>query len=159
MLGIDFINYVNNYFMEYEPLPIISKDFPKVVIPLIDSALTSLDIIVYDWRFYKNDINCSVSLFNQAIARACARGIKVRCLVQNAGVVNILKSMGCNARLINSKRTLHTKLLIVDGFRVVLGSHNYTQSAFDSNYEASIFVTLDNINNTLVQYFNNLFGL
>ncbi len=145
--------------MEYEPLPIISKDFPKIVIPLIDSALTSIDVIVYDWRFYPFDSTCSVSLFNLAIRLAVARGVRVRCLVQNERVVSRLKDIGCDARMIHSKRILHTKMLIIDKVKVVLGSHNYTQSAFDSNHEASIYVTLANHENTLVQYFNNLFGL
>ena len=84
--------------LEYEPLPIISKDFPKVAIPLVDSALHSIDIVVFDWRFYRHDPAAPVSLFNSAIARACQRGVNVRCLVQNDGVVDILKQMGCNAR-------------------------------------------------------------
>lgn len=145
--------------MEYEPLPIISKDFPKVVIPLLDSALFSIDIVVFDWRFYKNDPANAVSLFNTAIARACRRGVSVRCLVQNDGVVDRLKELGCNARKLNSKRILHTKLLIVDKTQVVIGSHNYTQNAFTSNHEASIFVVLAHPDNQLMEYFNNLFGL
>lgn len=145
--------------MEYEPLPIISKDFPKVVIPLLDSALYSIDIIVFDWRFYRNDPSNPVSLFNTAIARAVRRGVAVRCLVQNDGVVENLKTLGCDARKLNSKRILHTKLLIVDKKRVIIGSHNYTQNAFSSNHEASIFVVLSEEKNALVEYFNNLFGL
>lgn len=143
--------------MEYEPLPIISKDFPKVVIPLIDNAKHSLDIIVFDWRFYKNDPASSVSLFNQAIARACKRGLRVKCLVQNDGVVDNLKLLGCDAKKLNSKKILHTKLLIIDKKYVIIGSHNYTQHAFTSNEEASIFVKLSSENNALVEYFNNLF--
>lgn len=145
--------------MEYEPLPIISKDFPNVVIPLIDSADDNIDIVVFDWRFYKNDPANPVSLFNQAIARACARGVTVRCLVQNDGVVDNLKKLGCYARKLESKKILHTKLLIIDRVRIIIGSHNYTQHAFSSNHEASIFVVMKDENNGLVQYFNNLFGL
>ena len=145
--------------MEYEPVPIISKDFPKVVIPLIESALHSIKIIVFDWRFYKNDPASPVSLFNQAIARASARGVIVRVLVQSENTIDRLKEIGCNARNINSKRILHTKLLIVDKTRIIIGSHNYTQHAFSSNEEASIFVIMKDENNGLVQYFNNLFGL
>lgn len=143
--------------MEYEPLPIISKDFPKIVIPLLDKAKHSIDIIVFDWRFYKNDPASSVSLFNLAIARACRRGVSVNCLVQNDGVVDNLKALGCNAKKLNSKRILHTKLLIIDKVYVIIGSHNYTQHAFTSNEEASIFVELSNENNGFVEYFNNLF--
>jgi len=145
--------------MEYEPLPIISKDFPKMVIPLIDNALHSIDIVVFDWRFYKHDPGSPVSLFNQSISRACSRGVSVRCLVQNEGVVNNLLKLGCNARMLNTKKVLHTKLLIIDKVGVIIGSHNYTQHAFSSNEEASIFVIMKDENNGLMQYFNNLFGL
>lgn len=145
--------------MEYEPFPIISKDFPLVVIPLLDSAVSCIDIVVYDWRFYRSDVSNSVNNFNAAISRAVARGVRVRCLVQNFETKEKLNRMGCNARLILSKRILHTKLLIVDQTRVVLGSHNYTLSAFTSNYEASIFVVLADKQNTLVKYFNNLWEL
>jgi phosphatidylserine/phosphatidylglycerophosphate/cardiolipin synthase-like enzyme len=145
--------------MDYEPVPIISKEYPTLVIPLLDSALYSIDIVVFDWRFYKNAPDRSITLFNNAVARAVARGVRVRCLVQNESVVRSLKQIGCDARMIQSKRILHTKLLIVDKNKVVLGSHNYTQSAFESNYEASIFVVLASKQNALVQYFDNLFGL
>jgi len=145
--------------MEYEPLPIISKDFPKVVIPLIDGAKHNIDIIVFDWRFYKDDPGSPVSLFNQSIARACRRGVSVRCLVQNEGVVDRLRELGCDARMLTSKKILHTKLIIIDRLGIIIGSHNYTQHAFSSNHEASIFVKMADEENGLVQYFNNLFGL
>lgn len=145
--------------MEYEPLPIISKDFPKVVIPLIENAKGSIDIVVYDWRFYKNDVASPVSLFNSAIARACSRGVAVRCLVQNDGIVDSLRLMGCDARKLNTKKILHTKLIIIDDVNIIIGSHNYTHHAFCSNHEASIFLTLSDKMNGLKVYFNNLFGL
>lgn len=145
--------------MEYEPLPIISKEFPQVVIPLIDSAKENIDIIVFDWRFYKNDPASPVSLFNQAIARACKRGVSVRCLVQNAGVVDNLIKLGCDARMLNTQKILHTKLIILDRIGIIIGSHNYTQHAFSSNHEASIFVKMADEKNGLTEYFNNLFGL
>ena len=145
--------------MDYEPVPIISSDFPKVVIPLINSALFSIDVVVFDWRFYKNDPASAVSQFNIAIANAVKRGVVVRCLVQNASVMQNLKNLGCNAKQLQSKRILHTKLLIIDKKRIIIGSHNYTQHAFESNHEASIFVILASEQNQLVEYFNNLFGL
>lgn len=145
--------------MEYEPLPIISKDFPNVVISLIDNAKHSLDIVVFDWRFYKNDPANVVSLFNTSIARAVRRGVNVRCLVQSDEVCNNLKVIGCWAKKLQSKRILHTKLIIIDKKKIIIGSHNYTQHAFTSNHEASICVDLKDEKNQLVEYFNNLFGL
>lgn len=145
--------------MEYEPIPIISKQFSPFAVRLIDNASFSIDIIVFDWRFYKNDPANAVSLFNSAIARAVARGVKVRCLVQSDVVVDNLKAIGCNARKLNTKKILHTKLILLDKKDIIIGSHNYTQHAFTSNHEASIFVKLGSENNAFVEYFNNLFGL
>jgi phosphatidylserine/phosphatidylglycerophosphate/cardiolipin synthase-like enzyme len=145
--------------MFYEPLPIISKDFPAVVIPLIDSAKFSIDILVFDWRFYKNDPANVVSQFNIAIARACRRNVNVRCLVQSDNVVDSLSDIGCWAKKLQSVKILHTKLLIIDKRYIIIGSHNYTQRAFTSNHEASICVDLKDEKNAFVEYFNNLFGL
>lgn len=145
--------------MQYEPLPIISKNFAKTVIALIDGAKHSLDIVVFDWRFYVHDPANPVSLFNASIARAVRRGVAVRCLVQNDGVIDLLRSIGCDARKLHTKRILHTKLIIIDRIGIVIGSHNYTQHAFSSNHEASIYVTMGDINNGFVEYYNNLFGL
>jgi len=145
--------------MEYEPLPIISKEFSGIAIQLINQANICIDIVVYDWRFYKADPANAVSLFNQSIARACQRGVRVRCLVQNAGIVDRLKELGCDARMLQSKKILHTKLLMIDRIGIIIGSHNYTQHAFTSNHEASIYVRLENEQNGFVEYFNNLFGL
>jgi len=145
--------------MDYQPLPIIANEFVGVVVPLIDSARHSIDVVVFDWRFYKNDPSCAVSQFNLAVARAVRRGVNVRCLVQSDAVVASLKVLGCNARRLHSKNILHTKLLILDKKSVIIGSHNYTQRAFTSNHEASIYVEMASADNQLVQYFNNLFGI
>jgi phosphatidylserine/phosphatidylglycerophosphate/cardiolipin synthase-like enzyme len=153
------IAYSNNKIMELEPIPIISKNFSKMVIPLIEKAQHSIDVIVYDWRFYKNDPANAVSLFNSSLARASARGVNVRCLVQNISAIDNLKALGCSARLLNSKRILHTKMMLLDRKGIIIGSHNYTQHAFTSNEEASIYVYFNNEENEFVTYFNNLFGL
>jgi len=145
--------------MDKEPISIISNEFPRVAISLIESARESIDIIVFDWRFYNDDPANSVSQFNHAIYTAVKRGVSVRCLVNSESVIDNLKKMGCYAKCLYSKKLLHTKLLIVDKRRIILGSHNYTQQAFCSNHELSVGFVLDNCENNFIKYFNNLFGL
>lgn len=145
--------------MDYEPIPIISQNFVPIVVPVIDATKLTIDIIVFEWRFYRKGLKNNVSLFNDAIARAVARGVRVRCLVRTQSAVEELKKMGCLARTIPTRRLLHNKLLICDNSRVVIGSHNYTQHAFSSNYESSIMVVVEPQKNTFAEYFNNLFGL
>lgn len=142
-----------------EPVAIIANEFPKVVIPLVESALQSINIIVFDWRWYPTINGSEVSKFNQAICAAAKSGVEVKCLVNNEGIKARLLSAGCDAKLLHSKKLLHTKILIVDDVKVVIGSHNYTQSAFGSNEEASVLVTMPDADNSFKKYFNALWGV
>ena len=138
--------------------PIIGKEFPNKVIPLIDQAKTSIDIVVFDWRWYPNDPANPVQLFNQAIVRAVRRGAKVRAIANNDEIVATLKACGVLAKRLTAKNLIHCKLMIIDDEILILGSHNYTQSAFTMNYEVSIIVEgRENLTN-FINFFNNLYN-
>jgi phosphatidylserine/phosphatidylglycerophosphate/cardiolipin synthase-like enzyme len=119
---------------------LIGSDFPKHVVPLINQAERTLDVVVFDWRWYPNDIGASVQIFNQAIVRAARRGVKVRALVNYPDIAKTLNEQGCQAKVLTDKQLLHAKLMIVDAAVVVVGSHNYTQRAFNLNHECSVLV-------------------
>lgn len=138
---------------------IIGKEFPRKVIPLIDAAKKSIDIIVFDWRWYPQDPGAQVQLFNHAIIRATRRGVRVRAVVNNDEIVRVLNENGCDAKRILTKRLVHCKIMIVDSETVIIGSHNYTQSAFEMNLEVSIILDkmgkVDEFNNFFLNLFNN----
>jgi len=137
---------------------VIGREFPKKVIPIIERAATSIDVIVFDWRWYPQDPGASVQLFNQAILRAVRRGVKIRIIANTDEIVNILKSEGCQTRRLITKSLVHCKVMIIDNQIMITGSHNYTESAFQMNLELSvIFDDPSAINKSLV-FFNNLFN-
>lgn len=119
---------------------IIGSNFPKVVIPLIESADINIDIIVFDWRVYMDDSGNPVSLFNQAIVAAKRRGVVVRAIVNQGNIQNFLQKNGCLAKQLCLKNLVHCKLMIIDGQKMILGSHNYTNAAFCSNFEISSLI-------------------
>ncbi len=119
---------------------IIGKEFPKKVIPVIDDSRKTIDVIVFDWRWYPQDPGSEVQLFNQSIVRAVRRGVRVRAIVNNDEIVSVLNEVGCKAKKILTKKLVHCKLMIVDGSTIIIGSHNYTQSAFQMNLEVSIIL-------------------
>lgn len=141
------------------PVPIISSKYPDIVIPLLENARHSIRVIVYDWRFYDSVLGSAISKFNNAIVSARKRGVNVRALVNSDAVVAQLRALGCEAKRTLLKKTLHTKMLIVDGEAVVIGSHNYTQNAFSFNEEASVLVYMPASENGFVQYFDTLWEL
>lgn len=137
---------------------LIGSQFPKVVIPLINQATRSLHIIVYDWRWYPNDPGNPVQLFNQAIVRAVRRGVSVKVITNIEDVIEFLTGVGCQAVKPPVKNSIHSKMMIIDERDLVIGSHNYTQSAFTTNYEISVFIPNSENVDLLLTFFNNLYN-
>jgi phosphatidylserine/phosphatidylglycerophosphate/cardiolipin synthase-like enzyme len=137
---------------------IIGKQFPEKVIPLIDKSSKSIDVIVFDWRWYPQDPGASVQLFNQAIVRAVRRGVKVRVIANNAEIINVLNGLGCQAKKLASTKLVHAKMMLIDSETVVVGSHNYTQSAFQMNYELSVILEKPEDMSDYFSFFNNLYN-
>jgi len=138
---------------------IIGKQYPKIVIPKIDEAKKSIDIIMFDWRWYPNDPGASVQLFNQSLVRAGRRGVNVRAITNFGDIVKTLEKVGVKAKKLRSKNLVHAKIIIIDESIVIIGSHNFTQNAFNMNFEIScMFENSDNAKEYL-QYFNNLWPL
>lgn len=138
--------------------PAISTTFSEKVIPLISKAKKSIDILVYDWRWYPDQPAAKIQLFNQAIVQAKKRGVHIRALIQKPKVIETLKSLKFEAKNLDSERTVHTKAMIIDRRCVVLGSHNYTFSAFELNLEASVIIEDYALADSFTEYFNNLFS-
>lgn len=135
---------------------IIGKDFPKTVIPLVQNARKSIDIIVYEWKFYPDQIGSVCQKFNNAVILAARRGVKVKALTRTADSVQILKKNGVDARQWAGGKTLHIKLIIFDKEIAILGSHNYTMNAFTRNHEISVFLDAPDFLSPLSAFFEGL---
>ena len=136
---------------------IIGKQFPKVIIPEIDRAKHSIKIVVFDWRWYPNDPGNPVQLLNQALVRAVRRGVKINADANNNEIVSTLNKVGVHAKKLISKNLVHAKLMIIDEKTVVVGSHNYTQSAFTMNYEISAMFADRETARQFLQFFDSLY--
>lgn len=145
--------------MQWNMEIVIGSDYPKKIIALIDGAKKNIDIVVYDWRWYADQLAHPVQQFNMALVRAVQRGVVVRAVVNAHILVPILTKVGIKVRQLKDRRTLHTKMVILDGSTLVIGSHNFTRNAFASNIETSIVVEIPLGEQRLVSFFNNLYGL
>jgi phosphatidylserine/phosphatidylglycerophosphate/cardiolipin synthase-like enzyme len=136
--------------------PIIGKEFPVKVVPLINESRYSIRIVVFDWRWYPSQPGNPVQLFNQAIVGAVRRGVKVQAITNIEDVVRVLKSVGVDAKKLITKNLVHVKLMIIDDALVVVGSHNYTQSAFTANMEVSVILDSPVPQVRFIDFFNHL---
>lgn len=145
--------------MQLDPIVLIGKKYVEKVIPQIEAAKQTIDIIVYDWRLRPSLPTHPVSLLVQALLGAQRKGVRVRALVNSAEVQRNLKFYGIEAKVLQTQKLMHAKMMLIDSNVAVIGSHNYTQSAFTSNLEISLCCTFANKDNELNQYFTNLWGI
>lgn len=138
---------------------IIGADFPDAVRELVERATKNIDIVTYDWRWYANQPAHKVQRLNIALVNAAKRGVVVRAVLNKKDLLPILKGAGIQARTMRDKRTLHAKMILVDGRVLVIGSHNLTRNAFSHNVEASLAVELPESERRFSDFFNNLYGL
>jgi phosphatidylserine/phosphatidylglycerophosphate/cardiolipin synthase-like enzyme len=137
---------------------IIGKQFPDKVIPLIENSKQSIKIVVFDWRWYPNDPANPVQLFNQAIIRARRRGVDIKVITNINDVIKILSNEKIDAKKPLTPKLIHSKLMIIDDKILVIGSHNYTQSAFTMNHEASVVIEGEGQIGDFIKYFSNLYN-
>ena len=136
---------------------IIGKQFPDKVIPLIENAKNSIKIVVFDWRWYPNDPANPVQLFNQAIIRAKRRGVNVKVVTNISDIIKILTTEKIEAKKPATPKLIHSKMMIIDDKILILGSHNYTQSAFTMNHEISAIIKGREDLAGFLKFFNDLF--
>lgn len=137
---------------------IIGREFPEKVIPLIDQAKNTIDVVVFDWRWYPQNPGSPVQLFNQAIARAIKRGVVVRAIANTPQIVSILNNIGARAKKLTTPHLVHAKIMIIDDQFLIIGSHNYTETAFLMNFEVSVIVEDEKTIKRVKEFFNNLYG-
>ena len=140
------------------PRVIIGSSFPQIVQDYIHTARTSIDIIIYDWRLYDRQPTNPAAVFTAALCAAAQRGVRVRALVSSASLLDRLDRMGIKAKVLHSGKIVHAKVMIIDNSRVILGSHNYTQSAFTANLEVSLSILSSSACGELSAYFSRLWG-
>lgn len=139
--------------------PIIGAEYPKKVVELVNSATKNIDIVSYDWRWYANQPAHPVQSLNIALVNAHKRGVIIRALLNKAELVGLLNSVGIKAKTLRDKRTLHSKLLIIDNQLLVIGSHNLTRNAFSHNVETSVALELGPEDTRFAQFFENLYNI
>lgn len=148
-------------------IPLFDKNYASTLISEINNAESSIDMAMFEFKFYENEKNKAKQILDSLI-NASNKGVKIRILLdssdwnkdigkENNLTVNYLKNAGIDAKLDNPKRTLHSKVIIVDG-KVFVGSHNLVFSALERNNEASILIDTPEITEEYKNYFEWLWN-
>lgn len=136
---------------------ILNNEYTAEAIKRINSAQKSIYIFMYDWRWYKDDFTCDMSQINHAIVRAIRRGVAVFAIVNNDNIISQLTELGVKCLQWKKNQVMHAKVLIIDEWVSLVGSHNFTENAMTQNIEISQVSEDEYIAKKILTYFLSVF--
>jgi phosphatidylserine/phosphatidylglycerophosphate/cardiolipin synthase-like enzyme len=147
----------------------IGKEYPEKVVPLLQNASQTIDVLMYEWKWYTHEQAGGVEKFNLAFQAAARRGIKVRVILNiesmghaltkiNMRTEQFLKLAGIQVKFGQIGTATHAKMIIIDKKNLVLGSHNISKGSFSKNQECSIIVSGGEAIRSYLDYFELLWS-
>ena len=118
--------------------PVVNREYLPAVLDLINGATNSIEFVQLEMHEDR-----AVQAIEAALAAAVKRGVRVRGLLDdgvdfNAAAVERLLALGAEAKLDTPAKMTHSKLVVVDGKVVLLGSTNWTGNSMGNNNEANV---------------------
>ena len=142
-----------------EPVrPVVNREYLPAALDLIAAATNSIDVVQLEMHDDR-----AVQAIEAALAAAVKRGVQVRVLLDdgvdfNAAAVARLLALGAEAKLDTPVKMTHSKLVIVDGKIVLLGSTNWTGNSMGNNNETNVRLDDPILAETFARYFAALWA-
>ena len=131
---------------------LFDEKFLKVATDLFKAAKREVFVIVYLMTVPSERKPGKESKLYEELLEAKRRGLDCRIILnytvpvdkasrQNMAAGRWLSHYGIKCRIIARNRTVHAKMIIVDGVTLIMGSHNWSRRAIDRNVEASVKIS------------------
>lgn len=144
---------------------LLDKDYYGNLSVILSRANKSVYVIMYVIKYDPKDPMDPVNTLLNILINLSKRNVDVKIIVDDETynsypeTINYLLSHNISVKLDESSgRTTHTKLVIIDGKIVFLGSHNWTQSALQRNHEVSVVIYDEDVAKILLRYFFDIWS-
>jgi phosphatidylserine/phosphatidylglycerophosphate/cardiolipin synthase-like enzyme len=125
-------------------VPVTDSDYFDSAYNLIRSSSKSVYVMAFHMKYYVNYPESRQNRLVRELIYAKERGVDVKVIVDEYSTDNnafdILSDNGVEITYDEPDRTTHTKLLIVDGEKVLVGSTNFSYFGLERNREANVLV-------------------
>jgi phosphatidylserine/phosphatidylglycerophosphate/cardiolipin synthase-like enzyme len=147
------------------PLP--GQTFFPTLFDAVKNAKLSIDIIQYQWNFYRLQPNNPVQRLNQILLEKIRGGLKCRILLNKEGrtqhlmkinmeASKFLKEAGASVKFGRNFPITHAKMWLIDHDISIVGSHNLSGRALTVNNEVSALITSVAVNQEYDRYFDSI---
>jgi len=147
---------------------ILNDEYFQIAHREIQNAKESVHLVAYLFLLYDYKDAYSNRLLRDFID-ARTRGLDVYVVLdypkseyikeetlKNQEVFNKLKAAGINVRFDSSKRTTHSKVLVIDKETIIIGSHNYSFDGLKNNNDTSLLLRDKDKAKRLIEYIEHI---
>ncbi len=146
-----------------------NRSYYPAVFDLFENAEKTINVIMYDMKYYDYDPETEESKLLSKLAQASLRGVEVKIILEQSdwnSDVNednyasgaYLMESGVLVRYDPMTITTHCKMMIIDSVYTLVGSTNWSKSAINYNNEANVLMTGNLIAEEFIDYFNVLWS-
>ena len=139
------------------------REYYSTAEKLIKRANESVLVAIYVIKYDPREENDPVNVLLKELVKAKKSGLNVKVLVDDATqrsykqTIEFLRNNGVPVKLDESSRvTTHIKLVIIDHKYLLVGSHNWTESALSYNHEYSVLIISHDLARSAEKYFESL---
>ena len=130
------------------------QDYYPTLMRYLERANKSVYIMMY---VFKSDTD-TIARIVDVLVRKAKQGVDVKVILENSIEDNeltyqSLRSGGVQVVYDPRAVTTHSKLVIIDGYIVFVGSHNFSYSAMMKNHEASVMIISEEVASAETKYF------
>jgi len=146
---------------------IMDAQYFQVARKIIRESKTSIQVMMFDMRYYEQHPNSPSNLLLKALIDAKKRGVKAEVILEvrededrttqgNRRTGKLLSEGGVEVIYDPLFKTTHAKCVVVDGEVTLLGSTNWTYHALTNNNELSLLIRSKEVARELINYFNRV---
>ncbi|RLE59299.1 MAG: phospholipase [Thermoprotei archaeon] len=135
------------------------RDYYPVLLKTLSKANKSIHIAMF---LFKSDTDVVEKIVELLITKS-RQGVDVKVVLEDSQDVNELTYRrlldgGVSVKFDSRALTTHSKIIIVDGKIVIVGSHNFTFSAMERNHEASVMIISQGVAEIEEEYFQKIWS-
>jgi len=143
---------------------ITDNNFIGFATELVINSVAKIYMILYYVSIHQTWKSCEIRNFLDVLIDKQKKGVEIKILMNHSGQKNILYTGLKNSFDYLQKnnvpvkhtpqgRTTHAKLILSDGNKFIIGSHNFSMTSLHRNRELSIYVENKSLCTQLENYF------
>lgn len=137
--------------MDIKSFLVIDENYTATASALIRNATNKVYITAFKMQPVKPGKNLKLTALYRALELAAQKKVDVKILLNqiwgkstiskmNTLTAEFLKKKSIEVRTLPGNRTVHAKMIIIDGTQILIGSHNWSGRSLNYNFELSVFM-------------------